>query len=76
MTMNTLTPEGQKFVSNMVAGHDADVRRAALDEALEAIQSLRHQIAATFTPESSGQRGQDKTDVLYEAYQAVAKLKQ
>jgi hypothetical protein len=47
-----------------------------IDAALEAIQNLRHKIAATFTPECSGQRGQDKTDALHEAYQAVRLLKE
>lgn len=47
---------------------------AGVREALEVIQNLRHKIAATFTPECSGQRGQDKCDVLYEAYRAVEAL--
>lgn len=51
-------------------------RNKVLDEALEAIQNVRHQIAATFDkPECNGQRGQDKTDALYDAYKAVAALK-
>lgn len=50
-------------------------RTAGLEEAMEAVQALRHKIAATFTPEASGQRGQDKTDILHDAYHAIRALK-
>jgi hypothetical protein len=50
-------------------------RDAVLDEAADAVQAVRHKIAATFEPACSGQRGQDKTDVLYDAQVAIRALK-
>lgn len=49
---------------------------AALDAALETLQSLRHVTATDFKSENClGQRGADRCDAFFDAYTAVHKLK-
>lgn len=55
-----------------IAPQDIFINRAG-DLVVHGNQAV--QVAEPFTPENSGQRGQDKTDILYEAYQVVRALK-
>lgn len=50
-------------------------RTAGLTDAMEAINNMRMAGAGNFTdPKYAGQRGCDRSDALYDAFQAVRKL--
>lgn len=52
-------------------------RDDVLDKAMEAIQALRHEAARNFEDANCRrQRGQDRTNALYDAYKVVGDLKE
>lgn len=54
-----------------------EAHNAAINAAMDAIQREREKAACDFTdPKCKGQRGQDRTDTFYDAYQVVRALLQ
>lgn len=52
----------------------ANVREATIEECAEKISNMRQSEAGLFDPMHSGQRGQDRSDALLDAYRALRKL--
>lgn len=60
----------------MTEANNKQSRDDVLDEAIEAIQRVRSAAACDFTSDNCKcQRGQGRTDAMYDAYEAVRKLK-
>lgn len=51
-----------------------DVRAATIEECVTVIGNMRQSGAGLFDAKHSGQRGQDRSDALYDAYQALRAL--
>lgn len=50
------------------------IRNEIIEECALVIGNMRQSEAGLFTPECSGQRGQDRSDALYDAYRAIKAL--
>jgi len=51
-----------------------EIRNAVIHECAAVIGNMRQSEAGLFDPKHSGQRGCDRSDALYDAYQAVMAL--
>jgi hypothetical protein len=64
----------EDLAAALAAKPSDEVREATIEECAKKIDDMRQSEAGLFDPMHSGQRGQDRSDALWDAYQAIRKL--
>lgn len=66
--------EAEMFADNVLSVIAASIRKAALEEANNTILAVRHWAATDFTPQHSGQRGEDFDRGVIAVLEAIRSL--